>query len=312
VEVYTKISASRSQPAHIIELERGAKGCWIGSANAEYVLLFFHGGGYIGAASRGHLKFQFDLVRRSRAAHVDLSIFSLAYTLAPEQTYPVQLGQAVSALRYLLEDQKRDPGTVLLGGDSAGGNLACGVLLHLARPHPDAAMVSRLVLKRKQQIRGAVLISPWIAFGTEGGSFERNLRTDYITVAALSQASSTFVGLGGRAKWDVYCHPSEASVDDWREVSRVVGQVLVWGGGGEILLDGIRAFAKILGQGFGGVVVGQEDLDVGERRMERVRYVEAPGMAHEEMIIDKTLQIGGRCQGDVEIEAWISSVLCVS
>jgi acetyl esterase/lipase len=95
-----------------IDLGGGVKGHWMGPSNAENVMLYFHGGGYIGYATPGHLKYQFALQQAAQEAGHNFSIFSVSYTLAPEKVYPHQLLQATLALRYLLEVEKRDPGTV--------------------------------------------------------------------------------------------------------------------------------------------------------------------------------------------------------
>lgn len=49
------------------------------------------------------------------------SLLSVEYTLAPDQFFPAQLHQCLAAYRWLVADQGR--ARVLLGGDSAGGNL---------------------------------------------------------------------------------------------------------------------------------------------------------------------------------------------
>lgn len=279
------------------------------------MLLYFHGGGYIGAATPAHWKFQFALQRALAAEkRLDLAILSLSYSLAPSAAYPTQLRQAAAALRYLLETEARDPETVLLGGDSAGGNLACALMLHLARPHAE---VARLELGEGRRLRGAMLISPWVDFGTVAGSFERNETRDYITVKALKHATSMFVGMGG--KLDVYCHPSEADEEAWKDVAAKVGEILVWGGGGEVLIDGIRTFAGVVRRGFemadelildkeleGSAQSGDAKIEQDKRR---VKFVETPEMAHEEMIIDRVLRIKEKGLGEIALENWISSVL---
>ncbi|PYH43236.1 uncharacterized protein BP01DRAFT_105853 [Aspergillus saccharolyticus JOP 1030-1] len=53
----------------------------------------------------------------------------------PTATYPTQLRQGVSCLRYVLNHHQ--PADVILGGESAGGNLVFSVLAHLVRLHPE-------------------------------------------------------------------------------------------------------------------------------------------------------------------------------
>jgi hypothetical protein len=68
-------------------------------------------------------------------------------------------------------------------------------------------------------------------------------------VAALNRASKAFVGPGN--KHDHYSEPVKAPVEWWKEVAtKAVRDVLVWGGGGEVLIDGIQAFGGHIIQGF--------------------------------------------------------------
>jgi hypothetical protein len=197
-----------------------------------------------------------------RKQGIDLSIFTLSYVLAPQGIYPMQIKQALSALKYLVEVEKRDPATVshvilllgfigadstfqiLIGGDSAGGNLASALLLHLGHPHPQVPGYSL-----KNPLRGALLISPWISFETESPSFKTNKYSDYLTVTALNRASTAFVG--PENKHDNYSEPINAPVEWWREVATyAVRDVLIWGGGGEVLIDGISTFGGQILEGF--------------------------------------------------------------
>lgn len=358
-KAYRRIARSQHWEAHTIDLANGAKGLWLDHSNAKYVLVYFHGGGYIAAATPGHLKYQFALQKAIRKLGYDFSIFSLAYTLAPKAVYPTQLNQAVSAIRYLVQDQKRDPNTIIIAGDSAGGNLAAALLSHLAHPH---GKLSELNLGGS--LRGALMISPWISFQTSDPSFKENAKSDYLTIAALDRASNTYIGPGGRH--DNYSEPIRAHPEWWAGVSTVVDEVLIWGGGDEILIDGIRRFQANMKEGFEmakslgpSVATGlgttpdgrpktptlqengaldrhgavsptppfqtpdESGLDrnvspvspIEEKKTEavgggeRVKFVETPRMAHEEMIIDYILRIGGKREGARAIEGWLDALL---
>lgn len=328
-------------------------------------MIYFHGGGFIAAATPGHLKYQFALQKAIRKQGHDLSIFSLSYTLAPKAVYPSQLNQAASALRYLVQDQKRDPSTIILAGDSAGGNLTAALLSHLAHPHEKLAS-----LNLSSPLRGAFMISPWVSFQTSDPSFKGNAESDYLTITALDRASNTYIGPGGHH--DNYSEAVRAQPEWWAGVSPIVDQVLIWGGGGEILVDGIRRFqsnmkagfdmAKYLGATAAPLTLHEETLGrprtptlqenglldrhgaitptppfqrpnemnepgndrnvspisdpgIGDEKAhdfggeERVIYVETPRMAHEEMIIDYVLRIGGKREGARVIEGWLDSLL---
>ena len=368
---YLRVAKSHHWAAHTIGLEHGAKGHWLGHSDAKYVMIYFHGGGFIAAATTAHLKYQFGLQEAIRRLGHDFSILSLSYTLAPKAVYPTQLKQAAAALRFLVRDLGRDPGTILLGGDSAGGNLAVALLSHLAHPHERVEAVDL----GGRMLKGALLISPWIAFGTDDESFRRNAKSDCLTIGGLNKASNTYIGRGGRH--DNYTEAVRAPREWWAGVAKVVSEMMIWGGGGEILIDGIRRFqqnvkagfdidAHVEGSDFASSELGSGNFYImtGERPKtptlqengtleshetvspkqrvetltievldhedesgfaedrkqeqdtvnylegaERVKFVETPRMAHEEMILDYMLRIKGKQEGAKAIEGWLDGLL---
>ncbi|RDW71559.1 hypothetical protein BP6252_08122 [Coleophoma cylindrospora] len=275
-----------------VDLMEGAKGHWIGKKDAKYVMLFIHGGGFYGPASYGHLKYQFALQKEMAKQGLDFAIFSLSYTLAPNLVYPTQLQQAASALQYLLSGQGRDPSTILLAGDSAGGNLVTALLLHLARPHPSVYPV-----KLSQPLHGALLISPWVSFDTSEPSFKTNQHSDYITTTALERASMAYIALG--TTHDTYTQPISAQSAWWSDVAETaVSNVMIWGGGGEILIDGITKFAAKMESGFNAVGNGAG-----------FQFMVTPKQGHEEMIIDTVFLMGRKGDSALVVEKWLEDML---
>jgi hypothetical protein len=157
-----------------------------------------------------------------------------------------------------------------------------------------------------------VLISPWISFDTTSPSFMHNAESDYITVTSLNRASKAFIGPDGTI--DDYAEPVQVSPRMWREVAAVVDEIMVWGGGGEILIDGIRTFADHIANGFAeaddGAAAGSYAAAAGAARgRQRVFYVETSRASHEEQIMDYTLRVKKKSQGALVIEDWINSRL---
>lgn len=104
-------------------------------------LLYLHGGGFVLGTLDG-----VDEVCRAIAARSGWGVVSLEYRLAPEHPYPAALHDAIDALTWLrgsAQELDIDPGAIAVGGDSAGGNLAAGLCLHLrdAGLPPPAAQV---------------------------------------------------------------------------------------------------------------------------------------------------------------------------
>ncbi|KHN94544.1 lipase/thioesterase family protein [Metarhizium album ARSEF 1941] len=228
-------------PQRTVELDHGAKGHWIGDAGAKHVLVWYHGGGFNLPALSGHLAYFIKLVQ-ARPGN-DLAVFFLTYTLAPTATYPTQLRQAVQALRHVVHETRRRPAHVVLGGDSAGGNLVCAVLSHLAHRHDD---VDELPLS--EPLGAAVMMAPWTALRRGAVQLSPRGGADILDPPALEYWAANYTG--SRAP-DYYTDPSTAPPDWFRGLP--VRSVLVLAGQNEILLPTIDAFVKTLEAGYGPV-----------------------------------------------------------
>lgn len=186
----------------------------------------------------GYFIFLDGLVASARSHGQDLAVFVPTYSLAPSAAYPTQLTQSVEALRYILEHTGRAPAQVLLGGDSAGGNLAMGVLSHLAHTHPAIEP-----LKVNEPLAGVVAIAPWTLIGEDHSARLAGIYSggDLITPEVDGPWAGAF--LGGAPK-DYYTSAS-AAPPSWLGAFPVA-QVLICGGGSEIMLPAIEDFAEKL------------------------------------------------------------------
>ncbi|KAI2790370.1 hypothetical protein POX_d05881 [Penicillium oxalicum] len=225
-----------------VDLGHGALGHWVGNPAAKNVLIWYHGGGFSLPANMGYYKFYAQTIDNLKRANKEIAIFSLEYTLAPIATYPTQLRQAVAAARYIISDLKHDPSTVFLGGDSAGGNLVCGVLSHAAHPHPQ---IEPLELSGRK-FAGAIMIAPWTLLDTEFPPERRIYHGgDLITTAVAGPWSSAYLGGAQRDHYtDLYHAPTE-----WFKTFPVE-KMLITAGGNEIMLPIIQEFADKVQTGF--------------------------------------------------------------
>jgi acetyl esterase/lipase len=255
------------------------------------MILTHIGGGYVMPCGPGHQLWLNDL---QKSLGPDVSALLLAYDLSPEHTYPTQLKQAVELIRHLVETEGRDPADLVLGGDSAGGNLCLGLLSHLAHPHPE---IQPLVLPSK--IHAAMLISPWASLTqTNTPAFKTNAQRDMFDARTLNRWSAAFLGNDSPFAGDFYSEPVLASSDWWTGVADVIDEVLIWAGDNEVLKDGILAFANKFTKGFmakGGVA----------------HTIVTPKACHEEMIVERILGYKGDSGTGSQqtVQAWVKSKL---
>jgi acetyl esterase/lipase len=89
-------------------------------------LLFLHGGAFVfGGLESEH-------ARCLRFASMGVAVVSVDYRLAPEHPYPAALDDGRAVLTWLREHATElgvDPGRIAVGGASAGGALAAGLVL---------------------------------------------------------------------------------------------------------------------------------------------------------------------------------------
>ncbi len=120
----------------------GVPGEWVLSPGVDHDrrLLLLHGGAYAFGSTKSHRRFASDL-----GVAANCAVLAIDYRLAPENVWPAQLEDALSAWDWM---QANGPGgaaparSLYLAGDSAGGGLTLALLLALrdaGRAQPNAA-----------------------------------------------------------------------------------------------------------------------------------------------------------------------------
>jgi acetyl esterase len=90
-------------------------------------LVFFHGGGWVIGDLDSH-----DVVCRKLADAGQLIVISVDYRLAPEHKFPAAVDDAIAATAWISGHAQQlgiDASRLMVGGDSAGGNLAAVVAI---------------------------------------------------------------------------------------------------------------------------------------------------------------------------------------
>jgi len=93
------------------------------------VVVYLHGGGWIGGSPRTHRKLGMQF---AEAGYLTINV---DYRLAPEHPFPAGLDDCVYAVKWTVENARRwngDASRLAVGGDSAGGNLTAATVTSLA------------------------------------------------------------------------------------------------------------------------------------------------------------------------------------
>ena len=151
-------------------------------------LVFFHGGGWVIGDLDSH-----DVVCRKLADEGELIVISVDYRLAPEHKFPAAVDDAIAATKWIAAHAGQigvDASRLVVGGDSAGGNLAAVVAISARDGNGPA-------------IAGQVLIYPATDFA--------------MTHPSHSEPETSILLTHSVIRWfrDNYLNGA-ADVDDWR------------------------------------------------------------------------------------------------
>ncbi|EXM14660.1 Alpha/beta hydrolase fold-3 [Fusarium oxysporum f. sp. vasinfectum] len=212
---------------------------WLGNLHkAKKVVLFLHGGGYISPILPGHLEWCWQAyIAAGMETNVEVAVAVLQYTLCPEARYPVQLRQAVDGLSHLLASGFH-PEDIVVGGDSAGGNLTAQLLCHLAQPHPVVRKV-----ELSQPLAGSFLVSPWLSRLTSHASYSENGWIEMLSGPIMDRCAEALLGSEeAQQSYADLAFPLDTKSSRLSGLNNVVSQLYVTAGDQEVFRDQIIAF----------------------------------------------------------------------
>jgi acetyl esterase len=106
-------------------------------------LIFFHGGGWVIGNLDSH-----DVVCRTLAAEGELVVIAVDYRLSPEAKFPAAVEDSIAATQWIFDNAMTlgiDATRLIVGGDSAGGNLSAVVAIH-ARDHGGPKLAGQVLI----------------------------------------------------------------------------------------------------------------------------------------------------------------------
>jgi acetyl esterase len=142
------------------------------------VIVFYHGGGWM----LGSLD-SYDTSCRRLALKCGCAVLSVGYRLAPEDPFPAAIDDAYGATVWCARNEERlgiDAESIVVCGDSAGGNLAAAVAQMSHDSHDF-----RVALQ--------ILIYPAVDLSRETASYERNASGYMLTAASLRWLRDAYV-----------------------------------------------------------------------------------------------------------------------
>jgi monoterpene epsilon-lactone hydrolase len=142
--------------------------------DAQPIYLDIHGGSLLMGGGKAC-----EVMARRMAAQVQLQTWSVDYRMPPDHPYPAALDDVLAVYRGLLD--VRPPEQIVVGGGSAGGNLAAALMLRArdeGLPLPAAL----------------VLLTPEVDLTESGDSFHTNLGIDNVLTESLADSIALYAG----------------------------------------------------------------------------------------------------------------------
>jgi monoterpene epsilon-lactone hydrolase len=149
------------------------------------IFLDIHGGALIFGAGEACAAFT-----RQTLARINMTTWGVDYRMPPEYPYPAALDDCLTVYRSLLSQYS--PGSIVVGGMSAGGNLA-------------AALVLRARDEGLDMPAGLILLSPEVDLTESGDSFQTLLGVDTLLRRSLSDSITMYAD--GHDLSDPYLSP---------------------------------------------------------------------------------------------------------
>jgi epsilon-lactone hydrolase len=201
----------------------GVPGEWsiVPGSDPSRVLLFFHGGGYCSGSIVSHRRL---VTEAGRAA--GMRTLAIEYRLAPEHPFPAAYDDALTAWRFL-RNQNIPAAHIAISGDSAGAGLT-------------VALISRLRDAHEELPGCAWLISPWTDLTMSGSTLASKTAVDpLIHNEYLNELADAYLPAGMDRK-DPRVSPLYADLSSFPPM-------LIQVGSAETLLDDATRFAGVAG-----------------------------------------------------------------
>ena len=163
---------------------------WIGNPQAEYTLLYLHGGGYIMGGPETHRS-----MVRTLCQYANVRALLLDYRLAPENPFPAAVDDAEAAYDWLVA-RGVAPEKMFVAGDSAGGGLSLALMLQL-KAHDKIQPKAAALLSPSSLAAMDTLNSDFIGKLPFGVAIIRPLVTRLTVLSCMPTASATFFSDNG-------------------------------------------------------------------------------------------------------------------
>ncbi|KAJ6460907.1 hypothetical protein C8R45DRAFT_1108730 [Mycena sanguinolenta] len=155
---YTKWAKQKKINSGVDNLESDTRLMWVGPKDADHVIIYCHGGGFVGPLSDFQVEFWYRIQQAlSNSQGIKLGVAILQYSTY-SVTFSTQVNQLLASIQHVTS-LGVPPSKICFSGDSGGANIVTQLLGHILRP--SSLVAQSPSPESMARFAGICLISPW-------------------------------------------------------------------------------------------------------------------------------------------------------
>ncbi|KAF7356524.1 Alpha beta hydrolase fold protein [Mycena venus] len=229
---YAKWTKQRKFDQVVEELGSDTRLMWVGPKETENVVIYCHGGGFVGPLSDFQVEFWYRVQQAVlKSEGLKLGVAILQYSTYPA-AFPTQVNQLLSAIQHVVS-LGVPPSKICLAGDSAGANIVLQLLGHAL--HPSSLISQSPSPGTLAGFAGVCLISPW---ALPSSVWKDDDSYDLVPSKSLGLWMDTYLSTTPDSH-HVYVQPDIASQGWFSGLDKIANRILITAGRKEVLYDSI-------------------------------------------------------------------------
>ncbi|KAJ7631227.1 alpha beta-hydrolase [Roridomyces roridus] len=223
------------------DIAQDARLIWIGPRETENVLIYCHGGGFVGPLSDFQVEFWYRVQQGLRQSkNLKMGVAILQYSVHPV-SFPAQLNQLLAAIQHV-SSMGVPMSKISLAGDSAGANMLIQLISHIL--HPSSLVSPSPAASTLTGFAGICLISPWTLPSTDTAQ-QYNDSFDLLPFKCLKEWTDAYLSSIPDSHIP-YVQPDTAPAGWFSGIDKITNRILITAGEKELMYPAIMRFSEML------------------------------------------------------------------
>ncbi|KAJ7654446.1 alpha beta-hydrolase [Mycena polygramma] len=235
---YAKWAKQRKMEQVVEDVGEDTRIMWVGPKETEHVVIYCHGGGFVGPLSDFQVEFWYRVQQTLLKSGVKLGVAILAYSTYPA-SFPTQVNQLLSVIGHVMS-LGVPSSKICFAGDSAGANLVLQLLGHIL--HPSSLIAASPAPAALTGFAGVCLLSPWTMPSTARDGDDSY---DLVPSKSLGLWMDTYLSTMPESH-HVYAQTDNAPQGWFNGVDRIADRILITAGRNEVLYESIVRLSQAM------------------------------------------------------------------